>query len=183
MSPSDIIRPTPDNSNTQIIEPPAPTAEVVQQPIVESTPIEEETYRIAPSMPEDALVDDTANESGSVEPEAVSLDHLRMSQQINSWDERPNTMRHITDHFSRDGEPFARRGVVGRANYFGVDRHQCCDEWDGFGKCGGLKANPGHWGIPGLRSKENCDTATRLLKSCRANKVGRSSCGCSQCCP
>ena len=47
-----------------------------------------------------------------------------------------------------------------------------CDEWANFGRgrhlefdapCGGMKAKPGHLGIPWLGSKENCDERIPLL--------------------
>ncbi len=114
------------------------------------------------------------------ESESASLDHLRMSQQSESWEEKPNTMRNIGDHFSPGGEPFAFRGVVGEPNFFGVDRLACCDEWCGFCNCGGLKANPGHLGLPWLRSKENCDAAKKICgKHCGRN--AGNSCGCPDC--
>ena len=58
---------------------------------------------------------------------------------------------------------------VKNANFFGVDRDECCDEWAGMCKgkslkygcgCGGLKANKGHLGIPWLKRKyggDGCD--------------------------
>jgi hypothetical protein len=73
----------------------------------------------------------------------------------------------------------------------------CCDEWDDFCRfrdldfrcgCGGLKAMPGHLGLPWLGSGENCDrTAPRHRKGCRncnKNKKGCGSCsknGCGSC--
>lgn len=59
---------------------------------------------------------------------------------------------------------------------------ETCDEWDGFCECvnleydcpcGGLKAKPGHLGIPWLRSKESCDQTEPLLKN--------RGCGCIKC--
>lgn len=47
----------------------------------------------------------------------------------------------------------------------------CCDEWENFGACGGLKANPGHLGIPWLRSKDDCDQAQgRGCRTCRSRR-------------
>lgn len=46
-----------------------------------------------------------------------------------------------------------------RANIFGIDEDQCCDEWENFTACGGLKTNPGHYGIPWLTGKDNCEAA------------------------
>ena len=57
-----------------------------------------------------------------------------------------------------------------------------CDEWEGFCRgrdleqncaCGGLKVNPGHLGLPWLRSKDNCDQSVPLNK--------RRGCGCKEC--
>ena len=51
-----------------------------------------------------------------------------------------------------------------------------CDEWSNFGlgrdlefdaPCGGLKAKPGHLGLPWLGSKENCDERVPLRKKRR----------------
>ena len=56
-----------------------------------------------------------------------------------------------------------------------------CDEWEGFCRmnnleydcpCGGLKANPGHLGLPWLGSKDNCDQTVRRT---------RRGCGCKEC--
>ncbi|MDC3224698.1 hypothetical protein OAU26_07185, partial [Mariniblastus sp.] len=44
-----------------------------------------------------------------------------------------------------------------RTNIFGIDEDQCCDEWENFTACGGLKTNPGHYGIPWLTGKDNCE--------------------------
>lgn len=46
-----------------------------------------------------------------------------------------------------------------RTNIFGIDEDQCCDEWENFTACGGLKTNPGHYGIPWLTGKDNCEAA------------------------
>lgn len=63
----------------------------------------------------------------------------------------------------------------------------CCDEWEDFCRfrdlsfrcgCGGLKAMPGHLGLPWLGSGENCDQTTpRRKRGCRTcNKNGCGSC-------
>jgi hypothetical protein len=41
--------------------------------------------------------------------------------------------------------------------FFGIDRESCCDEWAGLCGCGGLKANPGHWGQPWIRGCDACE--------------------------
>ena len=55
-----------------------------------------------------------------------------------------------------------------------------CDEWAGFCRnrdisfdcnCGGLKANPGHLGLPWLGGKDNCDQTVRRNRGC----------GCKEC--
>jgi len=176
MAADEIVRPTPQNSEL------APAAEPeFSQPSVSDTAIVE----APPIQPERPPVDDSYNGTVLVEPEAVSLDHLQMAQRGGSWEvDRPNTMRHVTDHFSPGGEPFAQRTITGRANYFGVDRRECCDEW-GFCNCGsGLKANPGHLGIPWLRNcKEPCDSVDVIRGRHRAKKAAKraADCGCPQC--
>ncbi|QEG22299.1 hypothetical protein [Mariniblastus fucicola] len=148
---------------------PLPSALDPAQPIVES--------ETAPRQFEPVFRQDS-----SVQPERASLDHMRMSQPANSWDEKPSTIRNVGDHFSAGGEPFAFRGPGGHPNFFGVDRHSCCDEWAGLCNCsGGLKNNPGHLGMPWVRSKENCDTATKVLGNRRVRKPANT-CGCAECC-
>jgi hypothetical protein len=70
-----------------------------------------------------------------------------------------------------------------------------CDEWAGMcrgkdldygcssGNCGGLKAKPGHLGIPWLRSKDNCDYTEPVLgrRQCKKCVECDSGCGCSSC--
>ena len=164
--PNDVVKPTPQNT-FQLAEPPRPQVAIESIP---PNPISEREYN------------ETFTEQTPSQPESASLDHIRMSQRVNSWDQNPGTMRDIGDHFSPGGEPFAYRGVTGNANFFGVDRRSCCDEWSGFCNCsGGLKANPGHLGNPYLRSKENCDTAKRVFGKHRGRKAANS-CGCSDCC-
>ena len=72
-----------------------------------------------------------------------------------------------------------------------------CDEWANFGKgrelefdapCGGLKAKPGHLGIPWLGSKDNCDERVPLRGSgclCRRKKGHAAEKVCESCgsCP
>ena len=172
--PDNVVRPTPGNtapSSPTVIEsapidllpPPEPVTQ--PQPVTQSQPVEqryEENFR---------------TDAPPVEPERVSLDELRMIQQGNRFQERPNTMRDVVDHFSPGGEPFAYRGYVGNPQFFGVDRRQCCDEWENMCNCGGLKSTPGHLGIPCLRSKDSCDTVT----PCRLCKHKRRGCGCAAC--
>lgn len=106
----------------------------------------------------------------------TSIDSYRMTQQSEPWAEKSNTMRHIGDHFSPGGKPFAYQTSFPNSNFFGVDRNQCCDEWAGHCNCsGGLKTNPGHLGIPWLRGKEPCDSAVKLGRK-------RQGCGCAACC-
>ena len=159
--PNEIVKPSPQNT-VQVAEPP--------QPVIESVP----------PMP---VADGDFNDEAPRIIESASIDDIRMSQRSNSWDQKPNMMRDVGDHFSPGGEPFAYRGIAGDANFFGVDRKSCCDEWAGMCNCsGGLKANPGHWGNPYLRSKDNCDTAKRVFGNHRAKKAARSqSCDCSSC--
>jgi len=157
---NNVTRPTPGNTNPIVSEPAEP---VVEAPTTERN--FQEVFR----------------QDASVEPERVSLDHIRMSQQGNSWDEKPSTMRNIVDNFSPGGEPFAQRSIVGNANFFGVDRNACCDEWEGFCNCsGGLKGNPGHLGNPFLRSKDNCDARKKVLGNGKARRAANG-CGCPDC--
>ena len=51
-----------------------------------------------------------------------------------------------------------------RRSFFGIDEDQCCDEWEGFSGCGGLKADPGHYGVKWLRGKDACERD----KACRS---------------
>ena len=60
-----------------------------------------------------------------------------------------------------------------RTNIFGIDEDQCCDEWANFTACGGLKTNPGHYGIPWLTGKDNCEAA----RGCGCG-IKRTSLGC-----
>jgi hypothetical protein len=184
VSPSQIVRPTPDNSASQMLDGASSQPSVSDSPVIEAPyePIRsEEPQRDTTYAPQDTT------QGRLVEPESVSLDHLRMSQQESWQNSRPNTMRHVTDHFSPGGEPFAHRGVVGDANYFGVDRRSCCDEW-GFCNCnGGLKNNPGHLGIPWLRSrKDSCDAVNPVIGrhkakcGCAHCQAAASDCGCGQ---
>lgn len=179
VSPSDIVveeesivRPTPQNT-----EPTAPATTTPSRPLytVESSTSE-------PVQSIEPPVDNTyAGEPYVVsEADSTSLDHLQMAQRVNSWEKQPSTMRHITDHFSPGGEPFAYRGPVGDTNFFGIDRHSVCDEWAGTCNCsGGLKATRGHLGLPWLKSKDACDTTE--LRRGRLGTRCESDCGCSTC--
>lgn len=57
-------------------------------------------------------------------------------------------------------------------NIFGIDEDQCCDEWENFTVCGGLKTNPGHYGIPWLNGKDNCETQHGCGCSRRKSNLG-----------
>lgn len=177
VSQDQIVRPTPGNSASDYLN------EAPSQPSVSDSFVEAPREPMRSEEPQRDTTYDPRDMSQNVlvEPESVSLDHLRISQQNNGWtSERPNTMRHITDNFSPGGEPFAQRGIVGDANFFGVDRRSCCDEWDFCNCSGGLKNNPGHLGIPWLRnSKEPCDSVNPILGRHKAKKAAK--CGCSQC--
>ena len=167
---NDVTRPTPSNTNPTISEPPAPAAS--PDPVGRSY--------------QEFLRDRAQAQSpqASEMPERVSLDDIRMSQRGNNWTEAPvSQMRDIVDHFSPGGEPFAQRGIVGNPHYFGVDRNGCCDEWAGYKVCsGGLKQNPGHYGIPFLKSKDSCDPHTPLNCGCgRCKSKPRKTCGCAGC--
>jgi hypothetical protein len=61
------------------------------------------------------------------------------------------------------------------SNFFGVNEDECCDEWDGFWECeptdydrncGGLKANPGHYGHKWQAGNAPCESA----KGCRCKR-------------
>jgi len=165
-----VTRPTPSNTNPIISEPPAPAAS--PEPVGRSY--------------QEFFNERARSTQASEMPERVSLDDIQMSQRENNWTEAPTSqMRDIVDHFSPGGEPFAQRGIVGTPNFFGVDRNSCCDEWAGYANCsGGLKHNPGHYGIPFLRSKENCDPYTPLCgnRGCRTcQPKTKRACGCAAC--
>ena len=166
--PDNVIRPTPGNT--------APTSpRVIESPQVDLLPPPEP---VAEAQPEPRYEENFRTDTPA-EPERVSLDELRMLQrQQNSFPQRPSTMRDVVDHFSPGGEPFAIRGYAGNPTFFGVDRRQCCDEWENFSNCGGLKAKPGHLGIPCLRSKDDCDTVTPCRLCTRKSDRG---CGCAAC--
>ncbi len=171
-----IVRPSPEN--TIQIEPVQNDVEIVPPPVDYDMISEPETLQ--PQANQSEVFQQQTVQPEAVQAEAASLDHIGMSQRRNSWDERPDTMRDTVDHFSPGGEPFAVRGLGGNPTFFGIDRRTCCDEWAGFCNCsGGLKVNPGHLGIPWLRSKDNCDSAT----GCGANlgRNARSGCGCASC--
>ena len=67
-----------------------------------------------------------------------------------------------------------------------------CDEWANFGRgrhlefdasCGGMKAKPGHLGIPWLGSKEDCDERVPLLGNrCLSSRRGRAAEGACETC-
>lgn len=180
--PEQVVRPTPSNSNPTIENPPQPP----QYGNNEFRPREvrqEETAsgNDAPRLQEEYP---PAQEEFSAEPERVTLDDIQMSRRVNSWEREPSIMQDTVDHFSPGGEPFAQRGIVGDPNFFGIDRRTCCDEWEGICNCGGLKNNPGHLGIPWLRSKDNCDSPTKLCGKHRNQRQARrgNSCGCQSCC-
>ncbi|MDG1512435.1 MAG: hypothetical protein P8L78_09385 [Mariniblastus sp.] len=65
-----------------------------------------------------------------------------------------------------------------RTNIFGIDEDQCCDEWENFTACGGLKTNPGHFGIPWLTGKDNCEAAAGCGCGIKRKGLG---CGTSAC--
>ncbi len=68
--------------------------------------------------------------------------------------------------------------------FFGVDPETCCDEWDHFAGCGGLKANPGHWGRRWIRATDDvcmeCRTC-RIKKNKQESRAESSTCDCSRC--
>ena len=174
LSEQEVVRPTPQNtepSGAAIPSRPAYTVEEkMSQPKVRS---------VEPQV-------DTSNsgkQQMSAGPETTSLDHLQMSQRVNSWDRQSTSMRHVTDHFSPGGKPFAYSTAGGNQNFFGVDRRSVCDEWAGVCNCGGgLKDNPGHLGLPWLRSKDACDQAMPLWPhKGRSKSACNSDCGCQTC--
>lgn len=50
---------------------------------------------------------------------------------------------------------------------FGIDPECTCDEWEGFCGCCGLKAGPGHLGIPWLRGNDPCGCVECRRLGCR----------------
>ena len=135
----------------------------------------------SPSNPE--AIEPSRDETFAIPslPEPAPVDRLDVFQRVQPWEKQASTMRHVTDHFSPGGEPFAQRThQLGNPNVFGVDRRDSCDEWNGFGNCGGLKQNPGHLGLPWLGSKEACDQTIPLRCGCRSCK-SNGACQCEQC--
>lgn len=70
---------------------------------------------------------------------------------------------------------------VKNVNFFGVDRDECCDEWEGMCGCkspkfrcgcGGLKANKGHLGIFWLKSRYGGDGCDYCKGGCCEKKCG-----------
>ena len=169
----EIVRPTPQNSQSEFLPPTIDSNSGSTSKVVPDVT----DANIQTNEPEHEY-----RETFAAEPERVSLEELRVPQRIDSWTEHPpSSMRHVTDHFSPGGQPFARRTHhFENPNYFGVDRHTCCDEWASECNCsGGLKVNPGHLGIPWLGSKENCDSTEPVCKHCRSGRCGRR--GCQSC--
>ena len=63
--------------------------------------------------------------------------------------------------------------------FFGVDADTCCDEWDGFCNCGGLKAHPGHYGQKWLVGHDDPCAAKKHhchRKHCHHERNGRKNC-------
>ena len=116
-----------------------------------------------------------------VEAPATPLDAADVFERVETWEPETSQMRHVTDNFSPGGKPFAKRThQFGDPNFFGVDRRASCDEWANVAGCGGLKANPGHLGIPWLKSKDACDERTRLrFKRSPCQSLGGCDCQCS----
>lgn len=197
-----VTKPTPNNS-----VPVVPTVPAARQPYIIEAPIVApievpqyaQPFRQTPSMqPQPTAISPTSplpqmQSTSQVrrfeEPmvvETMSLDPYanRTRQRSNSLGynaaQSDDLMQHVTDRFSPGGEPFAFS--VGRAdrNFFGVDRQACCDEWNGFCNCGGLKFNQGHLGVRGLRSQDNCEQCGQRTRRqpCRS---AQNDCGCSTC--
>ena len=87
-----------------------------------------------------------------------------------------------------EGPQLQLRGTPTIAAGFGTC--DCCDEWEGFCGiknldfkcgCGGLKATPGHLGLPWLGSRENCDQTTPLFSKNRRKCSSRTCKACSNC--
>ena len=173
----EIVRPTPDNSNPIVSEPPQPIQPPVNNDFRPATTGKDALVFTEESM-ELQEGHSVVRENFSVPAEPVSLDDLQMSQRFNSWEEKPNTMRDIVDHFSPGGEPFAQRGIVDQRNLFGVDRRTCCDEWSGVCDCrDGLTTYRNNLGAGCHRKSGNC-------KGCGQRHARRATngCGCPSCC-
>ncbi len=152
---------------------PAPVVEVpphpsgsVTKPTPESTrsrTIENNPSR-APSIPKvdpgsftkPSVYDSVANPPAVASPFESQL----------SKDAYAGVMQDRVDNFSRGGEPFAFSTGGGNPKLFGVASDQCCDEWQNFSRCGGLKSNPGHYGVKWLRSHDSCEQC----HSCECNR-------------
>jgi len=166
----DIVRPTPENSQSEFLP---PTLDSDSDFMPEAT-----TDEAADFAPNDVQAVEPARDDFFSQSEPISLEELRASERIESWHQPQSGMRHVTDHFSPGGEPFAQRThQFGNPNFFGVDRRTCCDEWANECNCsGGLKVNPGHLGIPWLRSKDSCDSPEPICKHCRSGRCGQAGC-------
>lgn len=52
-------------------------------------------------------------------------------------------------------------------NFFGLTNEDCCcDEWNGFIPCGGLKAKPGHYGQPFIVGCDPCEPPCGRCSKC-----------------
>jgi hypothetical protein len=164
--PTNIAKPTPQNSNFIAPEPYAVEATVVETPTVEAIN--------SPGYPE-PYTQIEASQATTLDPYAAG------NRNAPAWTPKANPMRHVSDRFSPGGEPFAYS--VGRANpnFFGVNRECACDEWDGFCNCGGLKFNRGHLGIPALRSNDNCEPIQQRRVTLKVKQPCTTSQPCTTC--
>ena len=123
--------------------------------------IDQNTQPAQVSMPILQYVEPNSNQdSGSVQPlmEFPNNSRSQVPAHFTSYANQPNTQPTFAP--PAYAESYAEY-VEPRRYFFGVDPDTCCDEWDGFVDCGGLKANPGHLGRKWLASKDACDRTVR----------------------
>ncbi len=74
---------------------------------------------------------------------------------------------------------------VKNLNFFGIDRHSCCDEWEGlcscksvkFGcPCGGPRPKKGYFGIHWLKNKSGAEDCDYCNGGCCKHGLGKGGC-------
>ena len=177
----DLLAPavSPQGSGPKVDYVPAQTREPVQ---TQTVPTPEQSLDASPDVDPNAF----GNAGNYVVPQE--------QQQLSPYEQRlaidqiaDQRMQDRGDHFSPGGEPFAANTSPGNPRLFGVSEEECCDKWEGFCNCRGLKESCGHLGCKGLRSKDNCDGVgckenfLEKRQRCNGSSCGQSS-GCSDGC-
>lgn len=90
----------------------------------------------------------------------------------------PNGDRSFVDVYANQYRAYP---TTGRSRITEVDPASVCDRWSCFTNCGtGLKANPGHWGLPWLRSNEPCETTVGCDSGCKKGCFAGRGNGCKE---